>query len=67
MPDLSGVYERITTAEYLDFFARGHDLTGDDRRKAVAHIIDFMGIGDLRDRHVESLSKGLKQRIALGL
>ena len=32
----------------------------------MAHIIDFMGIGDLRDRHVESLSKGLKQRIALG-
>ena len=25
-----------------------------------------MGIGDLRDRHVESLSKGLKQRVALG-
>jgi ABC-2 type transport system ATP-binding protein len=25
-----------------------------------------MGIGDLRDRNVESLSKGLKQRVALG-
>ena len=66
MPDYAGVYANTTVEEYLDFFARGHDLTGDDRRKAVAHIIDFMGIGDLRDRHVESLSKGLKQRIALG-
>ena len=66
MPDYAGVYANTTVEEYLDFFARGHDLTGDARRKAVAHIIDFMGIGDLRDRHVESLSKGLKQRIALG-
>ena len=66
MPDYAGVYTNTTVEEYLDFFARGHDLKGDDRRNAVAHIIDFMGIGDLRDRHVESLSKGLKQRIALG-
>src|SRR5688500_8492098 len=66
MPDYAGVYANTTVEEYLDFFARGHDLKGDDRRKAVAHIIDFIGIGDLRDRHVESLSKGLKQRIALG-
>jgi len=66
MPDYAGVYTNTTVEEYLDFFARAHDLTGEARRKAVAHIIDFMGIGDLRDRHVESLSKGLKQRIALG-
>jgi ABC-2 type transport system ATP-binding protein len=66
MPDYAGVYQNTTVEEYLDFFARAHDLRGDARRKAVAGIIDFMGIGDLRDRQVESLSKGLKQRVALG-
>lgn len=66
MPDYAGVYANTTVTEYLDFFARAHDLRGDDRRRAVEHIIDFMSIGDLRDRHVEGLSKGLKQRIALG-
>lgn len=66
MPDYAGVYANTTVEEYLDFFARAHDLKGDDRRRAVAHIIDFMGIGDLRERQVESLSKGLKQRVALG-
>jgi len=66
MPDYAGVYANTTVEEYLDFFARAHDLRGDDRRKAVEHIIEFMGIGELRDRHVESLSKGLKQRVALG-
>ena len=66
MPDYAGVYANTTVEEYLDFFARAHDLKGEARRKAVAHIIDFMSIGDLRDRQVESLSKGLKQRVALG-
>ena len=66
MPDYAGVYANTTVAEYLDFFARAYDLRGDARRRAVANIIDFMSIGDLRDRQVESLSKGLKQRVALG-
>ena len=66
MPDYAGVYANTTVSEYLDFFARAHDLRGDARRKAVTNIIDFMGIGDLSDRQVESLSKGLKQRVALG-
>jgi ABC-2 type transport system ATP-binding protein len=66
MPDYAGVYANTTVEEYLDFFARANDLHGEARRKAVAHIIEFMSIGDLRDRQVESLSKGLKQRVALG-
>jgi ABC-2 type transport system ATP-binding protein len=66
MPDYAGVYAVTTVWEYLDFFARSNGLRGADRRHAVEGIIDFMGIGDLRDRNVESLSKGLKQRVALG-
>ena len=66
MPDYAGVYVNATVEEYLDFFARANDLRGEVRRRAVGHIIEFMGIGDLRDRAVESLSQGLKQRVALG-
>ena len=66
MPDYAGVYANTTVTEYLDFFARAYGLRGTARRLAVENIIEFMGIGDLRERHVESLSKGLKQRVALG-
>jgi ABC-2 type transport system ATP-binding protein len=66
MPDYAGVYANTTVTEYLDFFARAYGLRGAARRLAVENIIEFMGIGDLRDRNVEDLSKGLKQRIALG-
>lgn len=66
MPDFAGVYANTTVLEYLDFFARAYNLRGAERRAAVDNIIEFMGIGELRDRLVDSLSKGLKQRIALG-
>jgi ABC-2 type transport system ATP-binding protein len=66
MPDYAGVYMHTSVAEYLDFFARAHDLRGAARRRAVENIIEFMSIGELRDRDVESLSKGLQQRVALG-
>ena len=66
MPDYAGVYANTTVTEYLDFFARAYGVRGAARHRAVENIIEFMGIGDLRDRHVEGLSKGLKQRVALG-
>jgi ABC-2 type transport system ATP-binding protein len=66
MPDYAGVYANTTVTEYLDFFARAYGLHGAARRQAVESLIEFMGIGDLRERNVESLSKGLKQRVALG-
>jgi ABC-2 type transport system ATP-binding protein len=66
MPDYAGVYALTTVEEYLDFFARSYGLRGAARRAGVANIIDFMGLGDVRHRYVESLSKGLKQRVALG-
>jgi ABC-2 type transport system ATP-binding protein len=33
MPDYAGVYANTTVDEYLDFFARAHDLRGDGRSR----------------------------------
>ena len=66
MPDYAGVYANTTVFEYLDFFARAGGLRGAARRSAVDTIVEFMALGDLRERQVERLSKGMKQRVALG-
>jgi ABC-2 type transport system ATP-binding protein len=66
MPDYAGMYGNTTVFEYLDFFARSYGLRADARRRAVTNIVDFMAIGELVDRQVEKLSKGLRQRVALG-
>jgi ABC-2 type transport system ATP-binding protein len=66
MPDYAGVYANTTVFEYLDFFARAAGLRAATRRRAVETIVEFMDLGDLQERQVESLSKGMKQRVALG-
>jgi ABC-2 type transport system ATP-binding protein len=66
MPDYAGVYVNTTVSEYLDFFARSYGIRGEARRRAVDGIIAFMGIEELRERKVDTLSKGLQQRVALG-
>src|SRR6186997_67035 len=66
MPDYAGVYANTTVFEYLDFFARAGGLHGAARRQAVDTIVELMVLGDLRERQVEGLSKGMKQRVALG-
>jgi len=62
MPDYSGVYERITVREYLDFFARA---AGVESLRAVDAAIELPRLGELADRLVATLSKGMRQRLGL--
>jgi ABC-2 type transport system ATP-binding protein len=66
MPDYYGTYPNVNVLEYLDFFARSYGLRGNDRRRAIAYVMDFTGLINLRDKAVSGLSKGMKQRLCLG-
>jgi ABC-2 type transport system ATP-binding protein len=66
MPDAYGSYTNTTVWDYLDFFARLLDLKGSERRERVAEIVEFSGLGDLLDRPMNGLSKGMAQRLCLG-
>ncbi|MEZ4335455.1 MAG: ABC transporter ATP-binding protein [Sandaracinaceae bacterium] len=65
MPDSFGVYQGITIREYLEFFAAAHDLPLDARRRTVEAVMELTDLGDLQDRLVRALSKGMKQRLAI--
>jgi ABC-2 type transport system ATP-binding protein len=66
MPDRYGTYEDMTVFEFLDFFARAYRLRGAERSRRVDSVMEFAGLTDLRDALTSVLSKGLKQRVALG-
>ncbi|MGC4119550.1 MAG: ABC transporter ATP-binding protein [Myxococcales bacterium] len=66
MPDRYGTYDDTTVGEYLDFFARAYGLHGPSRTRRVEAVMEFSGLGPLRDRLTTSLSKGMQQRVAMG-
>lgn len=65
MPDSLPGYRDIQVWEYLDFFARSYGITGEKRRRVLAEIEDFTNIGNIREKYLASLSKGMKQRVSL--
>ncbi len=66
MPDRYGTYDDMTVFEFLDFFARAYGLKGKERLSRVESVMEFAKLTGLEDKLTSSLSKGMKQRVALG-
>jgi ABC-2 type transport system ATP-binding protein len=65
MPDDFGVYEYVTVQEYLDFFAAAYAIQPTARRRTVEAVMELTDLVQLRDRLVQAMSKGMKQRLAI--
>ena len=66
MPDSFGRYPNMNVVEYLDFYARAYGLRGARRRDAVEHVLVFTELRKLADKAINTLSKGMAQRLGLG-
>ncbi|MEA2710024.1 MAG: type transport system ATP-binding protein [Phycisphaerales bacterium] len=65
MPDFFGVYEDLTVTEYLEFFASAYGIGRRDRKKVVADVLELTDLNYKRDALVDSLSRGMQQRLGL--
>ena len=65
MPDVFGVYDDMKVWEYLDFFARCYGLPAGARRRMIADLLELVDLGDRRDDYVQTLSRGMEQRLCL--
>jgi ABC-2 type transport system ATP-binding protein len=65
MPDAFGVYDDMKVWEYLDFFARCYGLPPAGRRRMIADLLELVDLGDKRDAYVQTLSRGMQQRLCL--
>ncbi|MEI7644394.1 MAG: ABC transporter ATP-binding protein [Chloroflexales bacterium] len=65
MPDVSGVYDDLRVWEYLDFFARCYGMDAAQRRRTVGDLLDLVDLSAKRETFVQSLSRGMQQRLSL--
>ncbi|HXN00357.1 MAG TPA: ABC transporter ATP-binding protein [Candidatus Dormibacteraeota bacterium] len=65
MPDFFGVYDQLTASEYLDFYAACYRQPKARRKKVADDLLELVGLSDRRDQAVDTLSRGLKQRLCL--
>jgi ABC-2 type transport system ATP-binding protein len=65
MPDAFGVYDDMKVWEYLDFFARCYGIAPAARRRMIGDLLELVDLGDKRDAYVQTLSRGMQQRLCL--
>lgn len=65
MPDFFGVYPDLTSAEYLEFYAGIHGIPSGKRPQIINDLLELVELTAKRDAFVETLSRGMKQRLCL--
>lgn len=65
MPESFGVYDQMRVWEYLDFFGAAFKLPRRKRRERIDYVLDGTDSEYMRDRFVDTLSHGMKQRLGI--
>jgi ABC-2 type transport system ATP-binding protein len=65
MPDFFGVYPDLTSVEYLEFYAGIHGIPRKKQTSTVNDLLELVDLNSKRDALVETLSRGMKQRLCL--
>lgn len=65
MPDFFGVYDDVKVWEYLDFFAAAYKIPANKRKGIIDDVLELTDLTGKREAYVESLSRGMKQRLCL--
>jgi ABC-2 type transport system ATP-binding protein len=65
MPDAFGVYDDMKVWEYLDFFGRCYGLGPAQRKRMIGDLLELVDLAHKRDAYVQSLSRGMQQRLCL--
>ncbi len=65
MPEVPGLYERMSARTYLDYFGAVYDLEAALRRRRIEELLETFELTDAADRWLGTYSKGMRQKVAL--
>jgi ABC-2 type transport system ATP-binding protein len=64
-PELSGLYERMTPLENLEFFAKLYDLPEQQAKSRAKELLDMMDLWERRNDRVATFSRGMRQKLSI--
>lgn len=65
MPDFFGVYDNLKAIEYMEFYASMYGIKGKQARETSLALMELVNLSDKTEAYVDSLSRGMKQRLCL--
>ena len=65
LPEQPSLYLGETPEEYLRFVGEAKGLRGETLRQQMEAVIEETGIGEMRSRRIDALSKGYRQRVGI--
>jgi ABC-2 type transport system ATP-binding protein len=65
MPEVPGLYERMSARAYLDHFGAIYDIEPVTRRRRIDELLETFDLSDAGDRWLGTFSKGMRQKVAL--
>lgn len=65
MPDFFGVYDDLRVSEYMDFYAGTYYIPYAQRKSLIDNLLEIVDLSHKKDNYVDSLSRGMKQRLCL--
>ena len=65
LPEERGLYRRMTALDTIIYFAKLKGMWGGRARRRANALLDRLGLGHVKTRRIEALSKGMAQKVQL--
>ena len=65
LPDLSGLYPRLTAREHIEYFGQLQGLSGRVLHERMEHLLQMLDMQGIADRRTQGFSHGERTKVAL--
>ena len=65
LPDIAGLYPRLSAREHIEYFGRLHGIPERELQSRTQHLIDLLDMRSIADRRVAGFSHGERTKVAL--
>lgn len=65
LPESAPLYKGMIVYDYLDYVARVRSLSSEAKKRRIRELAEMCGLGEMMHKTIDTLSKGMKQRVGL--